>query len=317
MNKFSIVFAVFLTFFIFQTTYCQEKSNEKKIFKSGIVNGKAKYLPKPNYSQEAKDFCANGKVEVEVLIGEDGNVISANAISGDELLRDSAVKAAQKAIFNQTPDLLPVKIKGIIVYNFVSERKCIEAGIVNKKAGYLPKPVFPTACRCIGNVLVQIIVDESGNVIRARGISGNPLLQVSAINAALKTKFNSTNVDGGGQVFVKALLNYNFNSDGTINDDINITKIKIINHLPPNSKPIFSPQPEYPASAKLVGASGNVEVEILIDEEGNVEEAKAISGNPLLRNAAEKAARETKFNPITLSGTPVKVKSLIVFDFKR
>ena len=167
-------------------------------------------MPKPDYPQEAKDFCAEGKVKVEVLIGEGGNVISANAILGDELLRESAVKAAQKATFNQTLDVQPIKLKGIVVYNFVSERKCIEAGIVNDKAVYLPEPIFPTGCRCNGNVLVQIIVDESGNVIKARAISGNPLFRTSAVAAALKTKFKPAMVDGGNPFLVKAQLIYKF-----------------------------------------------------------------------------------------------------------
>jgi hypothetical protein len=61
---------------------------KENLIKRPIVNGKATKLPKPDYPQEAKASCANGKVEVEVLIGEDGNVIEAKAISGDRLLHN-------------------------------------------------------------------------------------------------------------------------------------------------------------------------------------------------------------------------------------
>src|SRR5262245_46555534 len=83
--------------------------------KLGIVNGKATYLPKPEYPPEAKEFCAGGKVEVKILINENGSVIEAKAISGDELLHDVSVKAVKKAKFSPTPDLA-VKVKGIVVY---------------------------------------------------------------------------------------------------------------------------------------------------------------------------------------------------------
>ena len=57
------------------------------VIKGGIVNGKAIELPKPNYPQEAKDFCSGGKVEVAVLIYNlTGELISAKAITGDRII---------------------------------------------------------------------------------------------------------------------------------------------------------------------------------------------------------------------------------------
>ncbi len=61
-----------------------------------------------------------GKVTVRVLIDEDGNVTSAKAVDGNELLKDSSIKAARRAKF--LPTLLagmPVEVTGDIVYNFV------------------------------------------------------------------------------------------------------------------------------------------------------------------------------------------------------
>lgn len=86
----------------------------------GPVNGKATYLPKPNYSAAAISVRASGTVEVQVTIDETGRVISASAVSGHPLLRGSAVDAARISRF--TPTTLggvPVKVTGIIIYNFV------------------------------------------------------------------------------------------------------------------------------------------------------------------------------------------------------
>lgn len=74
-------------------------------------------------------------------------------------------------------------------------------------------------------------------------------------------------------------------------------------------------QPAYPAAARAVKASGAVNVQVTIDEQGNVISAATISGHPLLRQAAEKAARESKFKPTKLSGQLVKVSGVIVYNF--
>jgi TonB family protein len=82
-----------------------------------------------------------------------------------------------------------------------------------------------------------------------------------------------------------------------------------------NGKATNLVKPQYPAAARAVNASGAVNVQVTIDEEGNVISASAVSGHPLLRAAAVKAARESKFSPTRLSGQPVKVTGVIVYNF--
>ena len=71
----------------------------------------------------------------------------------------------------------------------------------------------------------------------------------------------------------------------------------------------------YPATAVAVRASGVVNVQVTIDEAGNVISADAVSGHPLLREVSEKAARESKFSPTLLQGQPVKVTGIIIYNF--
>ena len=54
---------------------------------------------------------------------------------------------------------------------------------------------------------------------------------------------------------------------------------------------------------------------VTIDENGSVISASAVSGHPLLKQAAEQAARSSKFSPTLLSGQKVKVSGLIVYNF--
>jgi periplasmic protein TonB len=82
-----------------------------------------------------------------------------------------------------------------------------------------------------------------------------------------------------------------------------------------NGKAVHLVQPPYPAIARSAHASGQVVVQVLIDENGNVVAAHATSGHPLLQGAAVNAARASKFTPTKLSGQPVKVNGVIIYNF--
>jgi TonB family protein len=69
-----------------------------------------------------------------------------------------------------------------------------------------------------------------------------------------------------------------------------------------NGKAIRLVQPPYPPIVWSAGVKGQVTVQVLIDENGNVVSASAASGHPLLRPAAVAAARFSKFSPTKLSG---------------
>jgi protein TonB len=82
-----------------------------------------------------------------------------------------------------------------------------------------------------------------------------------------------------------------------------------------NGKALNLPKPAYPPIARAAHASGTVVVQVLIDENGNVVSAHAVSGHPLLQAAAVGAARSAKFSPTKLSGQPVKVTGVIQYNF--
>lgn len=214
--------------------------NEAKTVSKGVVNGSAVSFPKPAYPAAAKAVRASGAVNVEVLIDEKGDVISASAVSGHPLLRQSAVQAARGAKFKPTTiDGEAVKVKGVVVYNFVlpnesdpskdtdtapvpgstGERIASMEGFTGKSGGVLngsaiklPKPAYPPAAQAVkaaGAVNVQVIIDESGNVEKAAAVSGHPLLRAAAVEAALGAKFKPTLLDGQ-TVKVNGVIVYNF-----------------------------------------------------------------------------------------------------------
>ena len=72
----------------------------------------------------------------------------------------------------------------------------------------------------------------------------------------------------------------------------------------------------YPVIARQVGAAGQVTVQVLVDERGNVISAKAVSGNPLLRSAAESAARQSKISPARIGEQNVKTTGFLLYNFR-
>ena len=91
-----------------------------RVVSKGVITSQATYLPKPIYSEIAKRLHIQGTVSVQVLVDEQGRVISAKAVSGSSFLVPEAQKAALQARFS--PTLLsgqPVKVSGLITYNFV------------------------------------------------------------------------------------------------------------------------------------------------------------------------------------------------------
>jgi len=80
-----------------------------------------------------------------------------------------------------------------------------------------------------------------------------------------------------------------------------------------NGKAIYLPIPEVPAGE----ATGVVLVQVLIDEQGSVVDAKAVSGPQHLQPAAVNAARLARFTPTLLLGEPVRVSGTLSYNFVR
>jgi protein TonB len=85
-----------------------------------VIIAKIVALPKPIYPPLAKAGGIQGAVTVQILVDETGKVISAHVVKGSPMLTKAAEEAARRARF--TPTKLgdqPVKVQGVITYNFV------------------------------------------------------------------------------------------------------------------------------------------------------------------------------------------------------
>ena len=88
---------------------------------SVVLNSRAISLPRPTYPAMARQIRLQGTVTVQVLIDETGRVVSAKG-SGHPLFVPEAQKAAMQARFSPTViSETPVKVSGVITYNFVMQ----------------------------------------------------------------------------------------------------------------------------------------------------------------------------------------------------
>jgi protein TonB len=78
---------------------------------------------------------------------------------------------------------------------------------------------------------------------------------------------------------------------------------------------IYSAQPDYPVLAREAHIWGTVVVNAVIDEQGNVVQAHALNGHPLLIPAALKAVLQWKYEPTLLNGVPVAVEMEVTVHF--
>jgi TonB family protein len=72
----------------------------------------------------------------------------------------------------------------------------------------------------------------------------------------------------------------------------------------------------YPIIAKQGHISGNVIVDAILDEKGNVIDMKIVSGPPLLFPAALDALKQWKYEPTYLNETAISVEMIVTVTFQ-
>ena len=77
-----------------------------------------------------------------------------------------------------------------------------------------------------------------------------------------------------------------------------------------------SVNPHYPPIARAAHAEGDVVIDAIIDEHGNVVQAHAISGPALLIAAALQAVQQWKYQPTVLNGQPVSIAMHVTVTFR-
>ncbi len=213
----------------------------------------------------------------------------------------------------QNPDKILVQYKMPADQgDFLRARQCASEGLQLAEQAVALSPKNPNAWAHKANLL-----REAAKLSEMEGDAGQQAEYMRQYEEALETQRRMAHGTAGAQPAegqpapVPGVLT----NESVERTDPPAVKGKIISGGVLNGKAVSKPQPAYPPIAKAAGASGTVTVQIVVDEEGNVVSAAAVSGHPLLQQAAVAAAREAKFSPTFLSGQPVKVSGVVTYNF--
>lgn len=153
-----------------------------------------------------------------------------------------------------------------------------------------------------GEAAYEYVGEAQDGAIVALGPKGKTVVSLVSTDKGLTWKSNSQASD---QREVDSAKNDTWESASAIRkSDEDLSRLAL-----------HKAEPVYPAIAKSARASGAIAVEIVVDERGNVVSARALSGHPLLRDAAVTAARSWKFKPTQSNGMPTKLIGTVTINF--
>lgn len=201
-----------------------------------------------------------------------------------------------------------------------------------------------------GRVLLQVLIDETGNVEKVEAVEGNPLLVDAAVNAMKKWKFKPY-IKGGktAKVNIKIPMDFAFSekikdqkepADTAIpgvNSSLSSSSTSVVtkdSSLPPAPNPalgiptrvrvsqgvtqgllIHRVNPVYPPDARRNHIQGKVLLNAIIGTDGNIKNLQVVSGPKELIDSAVGAVQQWGYRPYLLQNRPVEVETTIEVNY--
>lgn len=180
-------------------------------------------------------------------------------------------------------------------------------------------PLYPEAAKkqhVQGIVVLSVDVDKQGAVSQTRILAGNPLLASAAQAAVKQWKYRPVVEDGTAYAVTgDVLITFGLGMNPWAAER-GESPIKPVSCPAPGGTLAHSVEPEYPPQARIARIMGDVVLQISIDKQGRVTDAKALSGHPMLAIVAMNAVKQWRYQPYTLGDAPVAVKTFITVKFR-
>ena len=172
-------------------------------------------------------------------------------------------------------------------------------------------------------VVLDATIDPDGKVTSARVVRSVPPLDAAAVAAVRQWEFTPTVIDGRAVPVVMTVA-VNFPAQGVMpspslappsaSGTSTVQPVRIGNGVPPPTvtKRVNA---SYTAEAMRAGVQGMVAIEVTIDPQGKVSDAKVARSIPLLDASAVAAARQWEFTPTIIDGKSVPVIATIELSF--
>lgn len=213
--------------------------------------------------------------------------------------------------------------------NAIEERKVSDSepflslseGFLNSRAYFCESPQFPEAARKTKQQLVKskvlVTVAKYGGILHASTIEGDANFRASVYKTLGSMNFRESYFMGK-PIRIEGLLYFTQNPKNTVlcretSQELEVPAVIDGGVLTEAAKTCETP--EFPADAKTAGLNKvEAKIQVIIDEQGKVIEANAVSGHKTFSEAAVNSALKTTFPRSLIAGKPVKVSGLLVFN---
>ena len=186
------------------------------------------------------------------------------------------------------------------------------------KASY---PLEAHAQNLQGQVVVKVLISETGDVEKAEVISGDPVFVKPALEAAKQWKFKPF-IQNGKTIKIATRIPFDFAFSEAVKDvapkittDADGTKRVTVPSGVVTGLLIHRVTPEYPPIAESHHIVGTVVLHAIIGKDGKIKDLKVVSGPEMLARSALGAVQQWAYKPYLLKGEPIEVDTQIVVHF--
>ncbi len=182
------------------------------------------------------------------------------------------------------------------------------------------KPAYPELAKLAGiegKVFLKLLIDENGNVAKAKVEKGvKDMLDEAALSAAKTAKFSPALLnDKPVKVWVFLPIAFKLDADNSKkSNDLELKEPVEVEVMP---KVLELAKPYYPELAKKARIQGKVFVKVLIDKEGIPKEAVVVkSDNEIFNKPSTDAAMKSKFSPAVNKGEKITAWVVLPYSYK-
>ena len=294
-----------------------------------VVKGDANLLHRApvEYPADAIAKGIQGTVVVEAKLNEKGVVTDAHVVTGPDLLRKAALKSvldwhysgrAQSPVEIAIDFKLPLKspvpegvvggVTGGVVGGVIGG---VRPAAPTPESGRLKRIQFAGVSTQLREALTGHIPVQEGDEIQA-----DTLLRVRQVVRELDEHLDvrlsrSMNTEGAWEYSLQIVSTAPMETPA---GETGPNRIRVGGNVQATNQ-IYAPRPAYPPAAKQARIQGQVKFNVIIGKEGTVQNIQAISGHPLLVEAAMDAVRQWVYRPTLLNGNPVEVATVVDVNF--
>jgi outer membrane biosynthesis protein TonB len=201
----------------------------------------------------------------------------------------------------------------------VPRRIRASAGVISGLIEHRALPDYPEAAiksGLQGDVILKIVIDETGKIVQAEPVEGQPLLIAASMDALRGFQFRPYLLNGTPiQVESQAGFHFVLNGKGDSAKG-KVEYMSVIPYRPEfrtgvmnaagtytlSPRKVSGPEPQLPP--ELAGKAGSVYLTVMIGTDGKVQEVKVIGGDSQFINAVVEAVKQSVYEPELIDGKP-------------